>query len=108
MNNNQLMLVLYVILYLTFSIFTGKIFDKVFPKYDKNKNKMVIYTEVIIQVYLLILFSYYTRKYINTMILKLFEYNLSETLLYSEVIFIPLMFTQMKQLFLKIDYITDV
>ena len=99
-------IIVYAILFLTFSVSIGELLNKLMPTYDNTKTKIELFLEVCLQIALIALTTYTFREFIN-MILKGTFKIFKNPDKFAVLIVAPTMFSQQKELMKKIDHIWD-
>lgn len=97
---------IYSILFLTFGVSSGELLDKLMPKYDETKTKIVLFIEVCIQIGLIAVTTYVFREYINYFLKNTFDIYKNPDK-FAVLIVAPTMFSQQKDLIKKIHNIWD-
>ena len=108
-SNYALIIMLYTIIFIPITITTGQILNNLFPKFDGNtkyKNKVVIYTEITLQILSIVIITYFYREIIDYFMLYIFKikkYGTPEK--YASLILAPVIFSSQPSLINKIRYL---
>ena len=84
------------------ALFLGKAADYYFPKYNPNKNTLILWVEILIQVSIIAVFTYFIREII-TWITSPFAPHHGNPMKYAIIIMAPIVFYQQVHLFDKMD-----
>lgn len=97
-------IIIYTFLFLSYSIFIGRVLENLMPKFNKDKNKILIVIEIYLQISLMVVSSYIFREYLNTFLNAYFNiYGNPDK--FAILIVASTMFAQQKDLMKKITFI---
>ena len=84
------------------SLFLGKTADHIFPKFDQKKISLIIWVEILIQVSLIAVFTYFIRELI-TWATSSFAPHFGDPMKYAIIIMAPIVFFQQSNLYNKMN-----
>lgn len=108
-------IILYACLFLTIGVFSAKIIDSTFPKFNRNeyestKSKIILYIEVLAQIAAIALITYIFREYIHYFIqsINYFKKNsYGSPDKFAALIIAPTMFAVQPSLINKIKFLAN-
>ena len=86
------------------ALFLGKTADYIFPKFDQQKTSLIIWSEILIQVSLIAVFTYFIRELI-TWAASPFAPHFGNPMKYAVIIMAPIVFFQQGNLYNKMNEI---
>ena len=104
--NYAMWIFVYSIVFLSIGVSVGELLDKIMPKLDKSKSKMIILIEVYLQIGLIAVLTYIFREIVHYIFNTTFNIAKNPDK-FAVLIIAPTMFSQQKSLIEKIHYIWD-
>tara|TARA_Y100000817_G_C16848480_1_gene541053 strand:- start:751 stop:1110 length:360 start_codon:yes stop_codon:yes gene_type:complete len=97
---------IFSILICIIALFLGKAADKYFPKHDDKKSTLLLWAEILIQVSIIAVLTYFSREIIIWITSPIAPYY-GNPMKYSIIIMAPIMFYQQVQLFEKMNEVMN-
>ena len=102
-------IIIYTMCFIPVAVSSGKFLHKLFPKYNKKKDKLTIYGEAMIQIMLTAVISYFFREFIDYFLKHIININMyGNPSKYASLVIAPIMFGSQPDLIKKIRFIWDI